>query len=116
VELGLQIKLGRVKKKLTQQDLAELIGKTRPLVSNIEKTGKVSIYTLKSICEVLDLDFEEMSDLSYGTNQLRAHDQQENQQQNRIKELEDLVINYKMIIDHQNETIEFLRNQLKRKK
>jgi len=38
--------------------LAELIGKTRPLISSIEQTGKGSIHTLRKICEVLDIEMD----------------------------------------------------------
>jgi len=46
MHLGKKIKLARVSKSLTQQELADLIHKTRPLISHIEQTGKVNPYTL----------------------------------------------------------------------
>jgi transcriptional regulator with XRE-family HTH domain len=52
---GLRIKMARLAKGLTQQELAAKIHKTRPLISHIEQTGKVHPYTLKKIVEELDL-------------------------------------------------------------
>lgn len=53
----------RIAKGLTQQDLADKIGKARPLVSSIEQTGNVNIHTLKDICKVLDVDIEEITQI-----------------------------------------------------
>ncbi len=61
---GLRIKVARVAKGLTQEELAEKIGRTRSLISGIEKTGKVNHYTLVAICNVLDLDPDDLSDIS----------------------------------------------------
>lgn len=56
MHLGLKIKLLRISKGLTQEDLADKVNKTRPLISAVEQTGKVSPHTLKKICEVLEVD------------------------------------------------------------
>ncbi|MBC7863986.1 MAG: helix-turn-helix transcriptional regulator [Bacteroidia bacterium] len=56
MNLGLNIKLARIAKGWSQQDLAERIHKTRPLISHIELSGKVNTYTLTRICKVLNLD------------------------------------------------------------
>ncbi len=58
--LGLKIRVARTAKRLSQEQLAEKINKTRPLVSHIEQTGKVNIHTLKKICQVLDLSIEDL--------------------------------------------------------
>lgn len=55
MHIGLKIKLARIAKGLTQQDLAEKIFKTRPLVSHIEQTGIVNSRTLEEIKKVLDM-------------------------------------------------------------
>lgn len=60
MHLGRKIKLARQAQGYTQQGLAEMINRTRPLVSHIERTGKANHYTLRSICEVLGLDAEEL--------------------------------------------------------
>jgi transcriptional regulator with XRE-family HTH domain len=56
MHLGLKIKVARTAKGLTQQDLADKINKTRPLISHIEQTGKVNSYTLNKICKALQVD------------------------------------------------------------
>ena len=61
IHLGKQIKIARITKGITQQDLADKINKTRPLISSSEQTGRVNIYTLKQICQVLDMDFKKVS-------------------------------------------------------
>jgi transcriptional regulator with XRE-family HTH domain len=60
MHLGLKIKVARVSKRLTQQELADKINKTRPLISHIEQTGKVNHYTLKSICDALGINIDDM--------------------------------------------------------
>jgi transcriptional regulator with XRE-family HTH domain len=63
MHIGKKIKLARVSKGFTQQDLAEMINKTRPLVSHIELTGKVSAYTLNKIGKALTIDFNNMEQI-----------------------------------------------------
>lgn len=63
MHLGRKIKLARMAKGYTQQELAERINRTRPLVSHIERTGKANHYTLRAICGVLGL---EPDDIEYG--------------------------------------------------
>ncbi|MBK9330093.1 MAG: helix-turn-helix domain-containing protein [Sphingobacteriales bacterium] len=55
MHIGLQIKLARIAKGLTQQELAERIFKTRPLVSHIEQRGEVNEKTLADIRKILDM-------------------------------------------------------------
>jgi transcriptional regulator with XRE-family HTH domain len=55
MHIRLQIKLARIAKGLTQQDLAVRIFKTRPLVSHIEQKGEVNEKTLADIKKVLDM-------------------------------------------------------------
>jgi len=60
MHIGIHIKMARIAHGLTQEQLAEKIHKTRPLVSHIEQTGKVNSITLKSIGEVLNFDPEKL--------------------------------------------------------
>jgi transcriptional regulator with XRE-family HTH domain len=55
MHIGLKIKLARIAKGLTQQDLAERIFRTRPLISYIEQKGEVNDKTLEEIKKVLDM-------------------------------------------------------------
>ena len=56
MNLGKKIKLARVARGWSQEELAEKVNKTRALISHIENTGKVNSYTLNYICKVLNLD------------------------------------------------------------
>lgn len=74
MHLGLKIKLARVAKGLKQEDLAEKINKTRPLISQIEKSGKVNYYTLQQICKVLEINPDDLDD----TNRIASEPANEN--------------------------------------
>lgn len=51
--IGYQIRNGRIKLDLTQEDLAERIGKKREFISRIENNGSnITIKTLRDIVEV----------------------------------------------------------------
>lgn len=51
--IGCQIRNGRIKLDLTQEDLAERIGKKREFISRIENDGSnLTIKTLRDIVEV----------------------------------------------------------------
>jgi len=56
--IGIHIKKIRNLKGITQQQLAESIGKTRPLVSYFERTGIINKYTLQEIANALDISTE----------------------------------------------------------
>jgi len=55
MHIGLQIKLARIAKGYTQQELAERIFKARPLISHIEQKGEVNERTLADIKKELDM-------------------------------------------------------------
>lgn len=59
MHLGKKIKIARITKGYTQQELADMIGKTRPLISSIEQKGKVNSYTLSDICTALGVEIGE---------------------------------------------------------
>jgi transcriptional regulator with XRE-family HTH domain len=56
--VGENIKTLRKLAGMNQAELADKIGKTRGLVSTIEKRGKVNYYTLKDIATALDTSVE----------------------------------------------------------
>lgn len=58
--IGNQIKLARVAKGFTQEDLAERIHKTRPMISHIEKTGNISMDTLNRIAAALGVEVADL--------------------------------------------------------
>ncbi|MBL0339763.1 MAG: helix-turn-helix domain-containing protein [Bacteroidetes bacterium] len=55
MHVGKKIRHFRVIKGWSQQQLADLIHKARPLISHIESTGKVNHDTLMSICKALKI-------------------------------------------------------------
>mgnify|MGYP003488934835 FL=1 len=58
MHVGKKIRHFRVIKGWTQQHLADLIHKARPLITHIESTGKVNHDTLMSICKALKVSPE----------------------------------------------------------
>lgn len=63
MHLGIKIKVARLSKGLTQQELADKIHKTRPLISHIEQTGKVNYDTLTQISKALGISVDEMENI-----------------------------------------------------
>ncbi|MDR6489232.1 transcriptional regulator with XRE-family HTH domain [Chryseobacterium vietnamense] len=61
VEIGVRIRIFREEKKLTQTELAMMIGKDRQYLYKIEK-GKVtsSIFTISVIAYALDISLSEL--------------------------------------------------------
>lgn len=51
--IGLKIKRLRAYRGMTQEGLAKALGKSRSLVSFLERTGNVNPYTLSEICSIL---------------------------------------------------------------
>ncbi|MFY8021945.1 MAG: helix-turn-helix domain-containing protein [Bacteroidia bacterium] len=105
MHLGLKIKVERIKQKLTQEELAEKINKTRPLVSSIEQTGKAGFYTLQKICTVLGLDMDELTDPAYDP----LHSYSNKEANDKIKALEQEIEYLKKLADSQAELIKALR-------
>jgi len=109
---GLKIKLARISKGLTQEELAEKIDKTRPLVSSIEQSGQGNYYTLKKICEVLELDIEtlenELNEPAKVYKGLNANNLQK--ENNRLEKELHL---YQELCESQKENILSLKAQLK---
>lgn len=60
---GKSIKRWRGFKGMTQQDLADAIGKTRSLVSHFERTGQINKYTLKEVADAMGLKVEELENI-----------------------------------------------------
>ena len=60
MHIGQKIRLLRVSQRMTQQQLAEKIHKERPLISHIERKGKVHHQTLLDICKALKISPEQL--------------------------------------------------------
>ena len=116
MHLGTQIKIARISAGLTQQDLADKVHKTRPLISSIEQTGRVNDVTLKKICQVLDLDINELKTANNViVNQFVSAKQrfEELQRENINLKLE--IASLKDLVDTQKDLIELLKQSIKKK-
>src|SRR5678809_240914 len=60
MHIGQKIRLIRKMQNLTQDDLAEKINKTRPLISTIERTGQGHPYTINAICKALKIKSDQL--------------------------------------------------------
>ena len=60
MHIGEKIRLARVSRHMTQQQLAEIIHKERPLISHIERTGKIHHDTFTAICKALKITADEL--------------------------------------------------------
>ena len=112
MHIGKQIKYARMMKGLTQQQLADKVHKTRPLISSIEQTGKVNIYTLKQICEALDMDIESLSMLTGEVSEIYPKKTSE-VEENLRREIDGL---RQQLANCQNEMINLLKEKLSVKK
>lgn len=108
---GLKIKLARIEKGLTQEQLAEKIDKTRPLVSHIEQTGTGNYYTILKICEVLKLDIQSLENEANETNKIYKGTSLSNLQEENIKLTKELQLQ-KELSDAQKTTIQSLQKQI----
>jgi transcriptional regulator with XRE-family HTH domain len=108
MHIGVKIKIARITKNLTQEELAYKINKTRPLVSHIEQTGKANIYTLKKICSVLGLDIDEL--------QNEVNEPKAAYSKDEIKRLKEEISLLKELVSSQKEVIAELKQKLQRKK
>jgi transcriptional regulator with XRE-family HTH domain len=111
MHLGLKIKIARIGKGLTQEQLAEQIDKTRPLISAIEQTGKVNHYTLKKICKVLNLDINNLENNS-AEPALSYNIKNQNDLENRLNQMA-LELSYlKNLVESQKDLISSLKGQI----
>lgn len=111
MHLGLKIKIARIGKGLTQEQLAEKIDKTRPLISSIEQSGKVNHYTLKKICQVLNLDLNTIENSS--AEPLESYNlKDQNALQDQINQMT-LELSYlKNLVESQRDLISSLKGQI----
>lgn len=62
--IGQRISLARLSRGWTQEDLAESIKKTRPMISHIERTGSVTFDTLEKIAWGLGIELSDLQNVS----------------------------------------------------
>ena len=118
MHLGFKIKVARIAKGLTQQELADKINKTRPLVSHIEQTGKVNSYTLAKICKALQIDIAGLESMvnERGMPYLGGKEGDPAFYKEEIKRLNGEVELLKELISSQKEVIVSLREKINRRK
>jgi transcriptional regulator with XRE-family HTH domain len=107
MHIGKAIKNLRQLAELTQQGLADSIGKTKGLVCQIEKTGKINYYTLVKIAKTLKTTPEKIE--QYQQSLALSLKKAENPSpQNKLPEVEYL----KMENQHLKEQINLLKRNI----
>jgi transcriptional regulator with XRE-family HTH domain len=105
--IGQKIKRLRAFKGMTQEDLAIKVGKTRSLISYIERTGNINKQTLKEIILILESNPEEFElrsvDFLTSNKEVKKEmtDTSTNAYEILIRELKDEISYLKKIIDDQ---------------
>lgn len=108
MHIGVKIKIARITKGYTQEQLADKINKTRPLISHIEQTGKVNAYTLKKICQVLEVNQAELENEIF---EPATHYIRENSAAAEISRLKEEIATLKDLVSMQKEVIRELREK-----
>jgi len=60
MHLGEKIRLLRLMSNLSQEELGSKIGRTKALISRLEKTGKGSYYTIEAIAKAFHMTVEQI--------------------------------------------------------
>ncbi len=116
MHLGTQIKIARISKGLTQQDLADKVHKTRPLISSIEQTGNVNELTLRKICQVLEIHESDLKKITEkNANSLVLADQSQEELQRQIINLQLDVARLTDLVETQKDLIDLLKQKIAKK-
>lgn len=112
MNIGKKIKVLRAEKGLNQQELADLINKTRTLISHIEITSKVNFYTLNEIANALSVPVSYFTDDNYSN--IVVEESMENYTNlfDKTKKLEREIELLNEIIANQKEIIQQLKEKL----
>lgn len=113
MNIGTKIKVLRAKKGLNQQQLADLINKTRTLISHIEVTSKVNFYTLNEIADALDVPVTYFTEDNHSDTMVEEAVEKYSTLADEVKKLEREVELLNEIIANQKEIIEQLKDKLK---
>jgi transcriptional regulator with XRE-family HTH domain len=109
MHIGVKIKIARITKGFTQEELALKINKTRPLVSHVEQTGKVNSETLKKICAALGTNVNELQSSEAG-------EPRTSYTKEEVKRLKEEISLLKELVSTQKEIITELKEKLQRKR
>lgn len=118
MHLGKRIKLVRIYKSITQNELADRIGRTRALIAFIEKSGKVNKRTLEDIVKVLGVSQTELD--NFGENavmvkeELSGYRKKLENSEEKLKALQAEISILKDLLDTQKKVIALQETQLKK--
>ncbi len=112
MNIGQKIKVLRAERGISQQKLADLINKTRTLVSHIEVTSKVNFYTLTEIANVLGVSVSHFTDELVYENIAKESKEEYSNLSDKIKKLERENELLNEIIQNQKEIITQLKEKL----
>lgn len=112
MNIGQKIKVLRAERGISQQKLADLINKTRTLVSHVEVTSKVNFYTLTEIANVLGVSVSHFTDESVYENIAKENKEEYSSLSDKIKKLERENELLNEIIQNQKEIITQLKEKL----
>jgi len=117
---GKKIKLLRNLKGISQEQLAEKIGRTRALVSHIEQTGKANYDTLLLILNYFHLTLQDFNDFEQSQFKINKIKEYKSTEQSIIQ-LQEKLENYqkeneilKELIESQKEMIGMLKRKSKK--
>lgn len=114
MDIGKKIKVLRAEKGISQQELADLINKTRTLISHIEVTSKVNFFTLTEIANALNVTVSYFTDDFTSENVLKEQGVDYSKLSERIKKVERENELLSEIILNQKEIITQLKDKLKK--
>lgn len=112
--IGKHIQKLREAADMSQDQLAEKIGKSKSLISFVENKGKVSDKTLDLIAKALKVPFDNLK--VFPIIDLESQKQSQDQYKLRISELERETELLRSIIDKQEKIIELMELNLKLRK
>lgn len=112
MDIGKKIKILRAQKGISQQQLADLINKTRTLISHIEVTSKVNFFTLTEIAIALDVTVAYFTDDFTSVNVVKETSAGYSTLAEKIEQLERENELLNEIIQNQKEIIAQLKEKL----
>ncbi|MGE0562178.1 MAG: helix-turn-helix domain-containing protein [Flavobacteriales bacterium] len=112
MDIGQKIKVLRAEKGISQQKLADLINKTRTLVSHIEVTSKVNFYTLTEIANALGVSISHFTNESTSDSIAKEDNTEYSSLSEKLKKLERENELLNEIIQNQKEIISQLKERL----
>jgi transcriptional regulator with XRE-family HTH domain len=107
--IGQRIRLARLSKGWTQEDLAEKINKTRPMISHIERTGSITFDTLEQIAKGLGIELTDLQNVS--SDQILAPSTMDSPEWKALVRENELLAE---LVENQRVRILYLETELKR--